>query len=109
MSDPSAFVEALQLENAALRQHIARLEKQQLVRRWPVTPAAARKHAEEALHASTAKLETLVQVSPLAITLLDTAGNVQLWNPAAEQIFGWTASEVIGQPNPIVPTSKQSE
>ena len=67
------------------------------------------KRAEEALRASTAKLETLVQVAPLAVTLLDAAGNVQLWNPAAEQIFGWTAPEVIGRPNPIVPDSRQGE
>jgi len=68
-----------------------------------------RKHAEEALRTSTAKLETLVQVSPLAITLLDSDGNVQLWNTAAEQIFGWRSEEVIGHPNPIVPLGKQDE
>jgi len=68
-----------------------------------------RRQAEEALRASTAKLETLIQVSPLAITLLDSNGNVQLWNAAAEQTFGWTSQEVIGHPNPIVPASKQNE
>jgi len=67
------------------------------------------KQAEDALRASTAKLETLVHVSPLAITLLDINGNVQLWNAAAEQIFGWTSQEVIGHPNPVVPSSKQNE
>ncbi len=70
---------------------------------------ADRKRAEEALRTSTAKLETLVNVSPLAITLLDSDGKVQLWNPSAERIFGWTISEVIGQPNPIVPPDKQNE
>ena len=70
---------------------------------------ADRKRAEEALHASTAKLETLIQVSPLAIMLLDSDGNVQLWNPSAERIFGWNAPEVLGQPNPIVPVNKQNE
>jgi PAS domain S-box-containing protein len=68
-----------------------------------------RKETEESLHAITAKLETLIQVSPLAITLLDNNGNVQLWNLAAEKIFGWSAHEVIGYPNPIVPTDKQDE
>lgn len=62
-----------------------------------------RKLAEEALHDSTAKLETLFRVSPLAITLLDINGNVQLWNKATENIFGWTAQEITGRPNPIIP------
>jgi PAS domain S-box-containing protein len=68
-----------------------------------------RKQTEDALRASTAKLKTLFQVSPLAIVLLDAQGNVQLWNAAAEQIFGWCAQEVIGHLNPIVPAGKQDE
>ncbi len=68
-----------------------------------------RKQAEEALQESTARLETLIQVSPLAIILIDLNGNVQLWNSSAERIFGWTAREVIGRPNPIVPADKLVE
>jgi len=41
--------------------------------------------------------------------MLDSQGNVQLWNPAAEQIFGWTAQEIIGSPYPIVPPGEQNE
>jgi diguanylate cyclase (GGDEF)-like protein/PAS domain S-box-containing protein len=74
-----------------------------------ITDLTERKHAEDALRASNAKLETLVRVSPLAITLLDINGNVQLWNTAAEQIFGWASQEVVGHPNPIVPANKQNE
>jgi PAS domain S-box-containing protein len=68
-----------------------------------------RKQAEESLQAITTKLETLIQVSPLAITLLDIDGNVQLWNTAAEKMFGWSIQEIIGRPNPIVPANKQNE
>jgi two-component system cell cycle sensor histidine kinase/response regulator CckA len=68
-----------------------------------------REAALEALRATTANLETLIRVSPLAITLLDRDGNVQLWNPSAERIFAWTAQEVIGHPNPIVPAAQQAE
>lgn len=47
-------------------------------------------------------LRTLVNASPLAIYLLDLGGVVQLWNPAAERIFGWTSSEVLGRRDPTV-------
>jgi PAS domain S-box-containing protein len=59
--------------------------------------------------ASNAKLETLIRVSPLAIIMFDIHENIQLWNPAAEQLFGWTAQEVIGKLSPVVPMSKQNE
>ncbi len=38
--------------------------------------------------------QTMIQASPVAIVLLDRSGRVQLWNPAAEQIFGWLRTEV---------------
>ena len=47
-------------------------------------------------------LSTLVQASPLAIYLLDPDGVVQLWNPAAERIFGWSEHAVLGQRDPTV-------
>ncbi len=68
-----------------------------------------RKKAEQLLQDTTAKLESIINVSPLAITLIDINGNIQLWNKAAEQMFGWTAKEVIGHPNPNVPVDKQIE
>src|SRR5207237_8989318 len=49
------------------------------------------------------ELEGVVDASPLAILAVDRDGNVQTWNRAAEQIFGWTAGEVIGRPSPAVP------
>jgi two-component system cell cycle sensor histidine kinase/response regulator CckA len=67
------------------------------------------KRGEDALRESTAKLETLIQVSPLAILAVDLNGNVQLWNSSAERTFGWSAQEVNGKPNPLVPASKQNE
>ena len=68
-----------------------------------------RKQAEEKLRQTNQTLETLISASPLAILMLDPDGKVMLWNPAAEQIFGWTADEVMGRLNPIVPDDKMSE
>ncbi|HWR34312.1 MAG TPA: PAS domain S-box protein [Clostridia bacterium] len=45
----------------------------------------------------------LVQASPLPTMVVDLEGRVTQWNPAAEQLFGWTAQEVLGRVNPIVP------
>lgn len=41
---------------------------------------------------------TLVeQATDLAICLLDAEGRILLWNRGAEKVFGWSASEIIGQ------------
>ncbi|MBE8990747.1 PAS domain S-box protein [Nostoc sp. LEGE 12450] len=46
-------------------------------------------------------LQALITASPRAIFTLDLEGNVKIWNPAAERMFGWTEAEVIDHPNPI--------
>jgi diguanylate cyclase (GGDEF)-like protein/PAS domain S-box-containing protein len=52
-------------------------------------------------------LSVLIKASPLAIFVLDTEGRVTLWNPAAEEMFGWSESEVIAQPFPLVPEERR--
>nr|WP_290222499.1 response regulator [Trichocoleus desertorum] len=68
-----------------------------------------RKHYEEALRETSQMLQALIQASPLAIVVLDPQSRVQLWNPAAQEIFDWSESEVLGEILPIVPTTKQGE
>ena len=68
-----------------------------------------RKRAEEALRSSSETLLALVNSSPLAIVTFDPDGNIRMWNPAAERMFGWKAGEVVGRPHPIVPADKQAE
>lgn len=74
-----------------------------------VRDISQRKQAEEALHAATSRLKAVIEVAPLAITMVDDQDVIQVWNPAAERIFGWKAEEVIGRPNPIVPAGKGAE
>ncbi|MHB1397081.1 MAG: putative bifunctional diguanylate cyclase/phosphodiesterase [Trichloromonadaceae bacterium] len=38
---------------------------------------------------------------PQPTLLLDQAGNVVLWNAAAEKLLAWSSAEVLGQPPPI--------
>ena len=67
-----------------------------------------RKWAEEALRSTNQMLQTLIYSSPLAIVVQERDGNVSLWNPAAEQMLGWTEAEILGHPNPIVPNEKEA-
>lgn len=46
-------------------------------------------------------LKTIIQQSPLAISVVDDQAEVSLWNPAAEQMFGYSADDVLGQRLPI--------
>jgi len=41
-------------------------------------------------------LAALVAAAGDAIILADTGGTIRLWNPAAERIFGFSPSEVLG-------------
>ena len=41
--------------------------------------------------------EALVVTSPVAIATSDRAGRIMSWNPAAERLYGWTASEAVGR------------
>jgi PAS domain-containing protein len=50
----------------------------------------ARRREQEALRVTNETLNAIIASAPLAIYDLDSAGSVQkVWNPAAEQIFGW--------------------
>jgi PAS domain S-box-containing protein len=68
-----------------------------------------RKETEEALRETTQTLQTLIQASPLAIIVLDRDFTIRLWNPGAEQIFGWKESEVLGRRLPFIPEEQLPE
>lgn len=70
----------------------------------------ARRQAESSLRHAHQALHALVYASPLAIFDLDPLGRVaNVWNPAAERMFGWSESEVAGQPLPIVSGEQDGE
>jgi len=68
-----------------------------------------KEQAERALRDATEKLRAFIQAAPFAIVTCDPEGNVTLWNPAAERLFGWRAGEVTGRPAPFVPEDRRKE
>ncbi|NJK73073.1 MAG: PAS domain S-box protein [Microcoleus sp. SU_5_6] len=69
-----------------------------------------RKQAEAARSEINQTLEALIQACPLAITVFSADdATVKMWNPAAERIFGWNESEVLGKFLPSIPPDKQEE
>lgn len=56
-------------------------------------------NAESALAAAVianAKLDAVIQSSPLAIVGFDQNGKIELWNSAAERMYGWASQDVRG-------------
>ncbi|MBI3803719.1 MAG: PAS domain S-box protein [Nitrospirae bacterium] len=68
-----------------------------------------RKEAAEVLRGTNQALQAIIESAPLAIISLDLDGKIKTWNPAAEQIFGWRAEEVIGHFNPIIPDDQRDD
>lgn len=68
-----------------------------------------RKAVDERLRETNDRLTALVDASPVGIVILDGEGLCRLWNPAAEQIFGWREDEVLGRPLPTVGPEQLSE
>ena len=67
------------------------------------------KKAEEALRKVNEELQAVIHASPVAIVVYDRDSIVKLWNPASEEIFGWSAAEATGKFLPFIPDDKIEE
>lgn len=56
-----------------------------------------RQHTEEALRSSESHMRAIVEAALDAVVSMNHEGVITGWNPQAEQIFGWKASEVMGR------------
>jgi PAS domain S-box-containing protein len=61
------------------------------------TDITERKQAEDALKASEERFRQIVRTAHDAFVSMDAEGRITDWNPAAEQTFGWRATEIIGR------------
>lgn len=63
-----------------------------------VQDVTERRQAEDRLAASEARARAIVEQSHNAIVTIDEEQRVVSFNRAAEETFGWTAAEIVGQP-----------
>ncbi|MDO8772858.1 MAG: EAL domain-containing protein [Burkholderiaceae bacterium] len=61
------------------------------------TDITARKHADKVIQESTQRLSLHFQLTPLAVIEWDTNFCVVDWNPAAQNIFGYTKAQALGR------------
>jgi len=64
---------------------------------------------DRALHQMNAFLKAIVEASPVAIYTTDRDGLINLWNTAAERIFGFTREQALGKRAPFVPEDRKNE
>jgi PAS domain S-box-containing protein len=57
-----------------------------------------RKETEEALRASEQRLRRIIEANADAIIVVDAEGNIQMTNPAAEQLFGRPTDQLVDVP-----------
>jgi PAS domain S-box-containing protein len=62
----------------------------------------ARKRLETVLRETDQVLSGFIERSPAAVIGIDLNNDVTLWNAAAEELFGWSAAEVLGRPYPLL-------
>ena len=68
-----------------------------------------RRASEEQLRQSREHYRSLLEASPGAVILYDTELVVIEWNAAAEQLYGFTKAEVLGQHAATVPPEQEAE
>jgi two-component system, chemotaxis family, CheB/CheR fusion protein len=69
-----------------------------------------RKATEEQLSASEERLRLLIEsVTDYAIIIQDVEGRIEIWNPGAERIFGYTRAEAVGQSIEMIFTPEDRE
>jgi diguanylate cyclase (GGDEF)-like protein/PAS domain S-box-containing protein len=65
--------------------------------RTSVSEITDRRQSEEALKESEQRYRNIYNTAPLAFVLWDRETRVTDWNNQAEQMFGWTREEIVGQ------------
>jgi PAS domain S-box-containing protein len=68
--------------------------------RWLLRDVSQQRYDQAQLQSTNQLLRSLIDASPLAIIAVDTETRIQIWNPAAAQLFGSYQAEVMGMVAP---------
>ena len=70
----------------------------------------ARERAESRLREVAHRMSALVDAAPVPVISLDAEGRVlDVWNPAAERLFGWRREDALGRRLPFVPDQPEDQ
>lgn len=64
---------------------------------------------EAAARRGNEQFRALVNAAPIAVVGSDLEDKINVWNPAAERLFGWRPEEVLGKTVPIIPPDHKEE
>ncbi|SFS11793.1 PAS domain S-box-containing protein [Halomicrobium zhouii] len=70
--------------------------------RGSIQDITEQKEREAELRATKNRMQKFIETSPVGVVGTTPEGIVTLWNDAMEQIFGWSAEEVLGEPYPAI-------
>lgn len=68
-----------------------------------------RTRAEEALRNTNRTYQALIKGSPVSIIMVDKEYQVKMWNPAAEEILGWSNEDVLNKSLPLLSDTEDDE
>ena len=71
--------------------------------------AIALERRQDEVQQASDTLSAVIDASPVAISCSDLDRRIILWNRSAEQVYGYKAEEVIGQPVKVVPRDGAAE
>ncbi len=80
-----------------------------LAREAASAEATERARLEQMERQAKETLAAVIDASPVAIVCSDLERNIVLWSRAAEQIFGYTAEEMVGGRTKLVPPGSEAE
>ncbi|MGY4707739.1 PAS domain S-box protein [Candidatus Bipolaricaulota sp. J31] len=69
---------------------------------WEDIVAAVRRTVQCGRSGGTVRLGVLLECLPDAVVVADETGTIRVWNKGAEELFGYTAREVLGKPLTIL-------
>jgi PAS domain S-box-containing protein len=64
---------------------------------------------EAAARRGNEQFRALIHAAPMAVVSTDLEGQITAWNPAAERLYGWPASEAVGNALSLMPPEKAAD